>query len=172
MGRKLRWPDPGFRIAERLIFPRRYTSAAEQLDCPQPLEIKPYTFGVMEAMAMNQRIPRSILSGACLLVLLGVETRAIEPCVPHDDLSQFVCRFGKPDVDDSTEYDRPRPSIVTRMLTYKKEGVRAAYIPDANMGDQPPYEKWKLIGFQDPKTDAVLSAQEVVRRLQARDTKK
>jgi hypothetical protein len=57
------------------------------------------------------------------------------------------------------------------MLTYKKEGVRAAYIPDTKVGTPPPYRKWKLIGFQDPKTDAVLPAQEVVRRMQRRDTK-
>lgn len=118
---------------------------------------------------MNQRILITVLA---LLVFVSFEAQAKEPCVGHDDLSQFVCRFGKPDLDDSTENDKPRPPIVTRMLSYKKEGVRAAYVPDAKMGDPPPYRKWKLIGFQDPKSDAVLSAQEVVHRLQARDSKK
>lgn len=121
---------------------------------------------------MNRRVLGSLLGTAFLFSFTAAELRAKEPCVPHDDVSQFVCRYGKPDVDDSTENDGPRPPIVTRMLTYKKEGVRAAYVPDARIGDSPPYKKWKLIGFQDPKTDAVLSAQEVVRRMQARDTKK
>lgn len=118
-------------------------------------------------------ISKTALTLLISAVLLGTTTlHAHGSCVVHDDLSQFVCRYGKPDIDDSTEHDRPRPPIVTRMSTYKKEGVRAAYVPDAKAGTPPPYRKWKLIGFQDPRTNAVLSAAEVVRRMQRRDTKK
>lgn len=37
-----------------------------------------------------------------------------------DDLSFFVSKYGKPDIDDSTQFDNPRPPIVTRWLVYKK----------------------------------------------------
>jgi hypothetical protein len=118
-------------------------------------------------------IPKTALALTISTLLLSITAlQAHGSCVVHDDLSQFVCRYGKPDIDDSTENDRPRPPIVTRMLTYKKEGVRAAYVPDAKAGTPPPYRKWKLIGFQDPTNNAVLSAAEVVRRMQGRDTKK
>jgi hypothetical protein len=105
-------------------------------------------------------------------VISPIALQAQGSCVVHDDVSQVICRYGKPDIDDSTENDRPRPPIVTRMLTYKKEGVRAAYVPEAKFGTPHPYGKWKLIGFQDPKSNPVLSAEEVVKRMQARDTKK
>ena len=100
------------------------------------------------------------------VVVVATVGAAKEPCVPHDDLSQFICKYGKPDVDDSTAYDKPRPPIVTRVLTYKKQRVRAAYIPSGvSIGDPPPYKDWKLFGFQDPKTNAVLSPEEVARRM-------
>lgn len=119
---------------------------------------------------MISRTPLALIISAVLLGTMAL--RAHGSCVVHDDLSQFVYRYGKPDIDDSTEHDRPRPPIVTRMLIYKKEGVRAAYVPDARLGTPPPYRKWRLIGFQDPTNNAVLSAAEVVRRMQGRDTKK
>lgn len=112
------------------------------------------------------------LLAAATLCFGALIAQAAESCVPYDDVSQFVCRFGKPDIDDSTENDRPRPPIVTRKLIYEKERVRAVYVPDARISDPPPYRRWKFIGFQDPDTNVVLSAQEVVRRMQARDTKK
>lgn len=87
------------------------------------------------------------------VVVAGVEAK--EPkkergaCVPYDDASLWICKYGKPDVDDSTAYDKPRPPIVTRWLIYKKEGMRVTYVPDALMGDPPPYKKWSILRWAD-----------------------
>jgi len=88
---------------------------------------------------------------------------------PHDDLSLLISKYGKPDIDDSTQYDKPRPPIVTRWLIYKKEHVEALYVPDGvSINDPPPYRKWKFVGFVDDKTKKPISAAEAVRRLQPR----
>src|SRR3989338_10959717 len=57
---------------------------------------------------------------------------------PHDDLSLFISKYGKPDIDDSTQYDKPRPPFVTRWLIYKKEHVEVVYVPDAVYINVPP----------------------------------
>ena len=44
-----------------------------------------------------------------------------------DAAFDFVQRFGIPDTDESSENEDPRPPIVTRMLTYQKEHVRAIF---------------------------------------------
>lgn len=88
---------------------------------------------------------------------------------PRDDLEVFVQRFGEPDSDTSTENEQPRPPIVTRRLVYAKERVRAVYVPDAPATSAPPYAKWKLMGFQDERSNAVLQPAEAVERLKARD---
>lgn len=89
--------------------------------------------------------------------------------LPHDDLSLFVSKYGDPDVDDSTQYDKPRPPIVTRWLIYKKEHVEALYVPSGvSIDDPPPYRKWKFIGFVDDKTKQPISPDEAVNRLRLR----
>ena len=100
----------------------------------------------------------------------SASTKPIESAqpVPHDDLSLLEQKYGAPDIDDSTEHDNPRPPIVSRLITYKKEHVRAAYIPDAQEGADPPYANWKFIGFQDPRNNEVLSAAEATKRLKNR----
>lgn len=87
---------------------------------------------------------------------------------PHDDLTLFISKFGQPDQIKSSEYESPRPPVVTKQLIYKRENVRAVYIPDAPAGFPPPYRNWKLMGFQDHQTNQVLKAEEVVRRLEKR----
>jgi hypothetical protein len=61
---------------------------------------------------------------------------------------------------------------VTLLLEYRNEGVRFSFIPGygAKIGDPPPY-RWKLMGFQDPKSDAVLTRGEVLKRLDKRRQK-
>ena len=87
---------------------------------------------------------------------------------PHDDLSLFLSKFGQPDRTESSETEKPRPPIVTKRLTYLKERVRAVYVPDAPVGAPPPYRNWKLFGFQDSRTNEVISPKEVAQRLQGR----
>jgi len=90
---------------------------------------------------------------------------------PADDLSLFTSKFGQPDQVKSSEYEKPRPPIVTKQLIYKKENVRVVYVPDAPVGSPPPYQGWKLLGFQDQKTNQVLKAEEVARRMEKRRKK-
>jgi hypothetical protein len=86
----------------------------------------------------------------------------------HDDLTLLISRYGKPDRDENSENEVPRPSIVTRRLTYTKAHVRANYVPDTSVDASPPYRNWTFVSFQDSRTNAVLSAQEVDGRLTAR----
>ncbi len=91
--------------------------------------------------------------------------------VPHDDLTHFISRFGEPDSIESSENEIPRPPIVTKFLVYERERVRAVYVVDAPVNSPPPYERWKLFGFQDPQTNEVLQPAEAIERLKARDRK-
>lgn len=84
----------------------------------------------------------------------------------HPD--SILAKYGKPDKVKTTEHDSPRPPIVTRMLEYRKERVRFTFFPDVPMGSPPPYREWKLMGFQDPTTNAVINADEVEKRMKAR----
>ena len=90
---------------------------------------------------------------------------------PKDDLTLFISKYGEPDQIKSSENEIPRPPIVTKQLIYKKENVRAVYYPDAPVGSPPPYDKWKLLGFQDNRTNKALQPDEVVRRMEKRQKK-
>jgi len=87
---------------------------------------------------------------------------------PHDDLSLFISKFGEPDRVESSENETPRPPIVTKQLIYGREGVRVVYVVDGEVGGAPPYKKWKLLGFQDDRTGAVLQPAEAMARLEGR----
>jgi hypothetical protein len=80
-------------------------------------------------------------------------------------------KYGAPDVIDSTEYDNPRPPMVTSFLVYKHEHVRFALLADAPIGAPPPYRQWKLLGAQDPRDKSVLSWDEVEKRMAGRASK-
>ena len=84
------------------------------------------------------------------------------------DPAQIIAKYGKPDRTKSTEYDKPRPPLVTRMLEYKKENVRFTLLANAPIGSPPPYTSWKLMGFQDPRDNSVISAEEMERRMRGR----
>lgn len=88
--------------------------------------------------------------------------------MPDIDPSTIVAKYGKPDRVQSTEYDKPRPPFVTRMIEYRKENVRFSLLANAPIGSPPPYKSWKLIGFQDPRNNKVISADEVEKRMTKR----
>ena len=88
--------------------------------------------------------------------------------MPDIDPKAIVAKYGKPDRVQSTEYDKPRPPFVTRMIEYKKENVRFTFLANAPIGSPPPYKSWKLLGFQDPKDNTVISADEVEKRMAKR----
>lgn len=86
----------------------------------------------------------------------------------HDDLSLFISKYGRPGSEDGTEYDNPRPPIVTHWIVYRPERVQAIYYPDAPVTSPPPYGSWKLMGFTDLVTNEALTPDEAVRRLEGR----
>lgn len=87
------------------------------------------------------------------------------------DSADISSKFGKPDRTVSTEYDKPRPPFVTRMMEYKKENVRIALLANAPLGSPPPYMSWRLMGYQDLKSNEVIAQDEADRRLSARKKK-
>lgn len=98
---------------------------------------------------------------------IGAESRDM-PTVQQDELVQ---RFGKPDQVRSTEHEKPRPPFVTRILDYKKEGVRIVLLANAPIGTPPPYSSWKLMGYQNAKDNAVITEEEFTRRIASRKKK-
>ena len=93
-----------------------------------------------------------------------VET--IKQVFGNNDLGRLIKTYGKPDNDDSTAYDKPRPPLVTRWITYYKADVKAISVPDAkNSYQPPPYKNWKIIGFTDSNSKIKLSAEETKQRL-------
>ena len=84
-----------------------------------------------------------------------------------DDASKIIARLGRPDKDDSTAYDQPRPPVVSRWLDYTKQNVRVWLVPTNRIGDPPPYT-WKLLGFFDIAKQQRISPDEVARRFGGR----
>ena len=111
---------------------------------------------------------RRLLLVVLACVACATASAADFPTVHPDSV---IAKYGKPNHVDSTEHDRPRPPIVTRMLEYRKERVRFVFFPDAPAGSPPPYRSWKLMGMQDPRDNSVLSASEVTRRMSRRARK-
>lgn len=84
------------------------------------------------------------------------------------DYGAFTHQFGPPDSDDSTQYDKPRPPLVTRWIEYEPEHVRIVFVPIAKVGEPPPYVGWKVFAFIDTKAERTLTRDEAERRLQGR----
>lgn len=80
------------------------------------------------------------------------------------DPSEVVAKYGKPDRVHSAENERPRPMIITRQMEYRNAGVRVALLSNDT---SPPFRHWKLLGYQDIKTNAVLSQEVFESRLAA-----
>jgi hypothetical protein len=84
------------------------------------------------------------------------------------DYGVFTRQFGPPDSDDSTQYDKPRPPLVTRWIEYEPEHVRIVFVPISRVGEPPPYVGWKVFGFVDTRAESTLTRDEAERRLQGR----
>jgi hypothetical protein len=87
------------------------------------------------------------------------------------DLDDLIASCGDPDTDESSENEKPRPLIVTRILTFTKERVRVAYVPDVPRADvPPPYSEWNLVLVMDPtlQAKAAITAETAARRMSAR----
>lgn len=122
------------------------------------------------------------LGGGCLAVIvLFVGLIAIGMCnspsdrgssrppretAANDDAQLLFSRCGTPDVDDSTAYDRPRPPIPSRIVEYRRVGLRIAFVPGygAKIGDPPPY-RWRLLGVIDIKRNEAITLAEAMQRM-------
>ncbi len=64
-----------------------------------------------------------------------------------DDFDEIIKACGRPDHDDSSLYDNPRPPIVSRIIDYDGSGVRFAFALDSLIGQEPtPPYSWMCIG--------------------------
>ena len=88
--------------------------------------------------------------------------------MPRVDPSDLVKKYGKPDKLRSSEYEKPRPPLVTRMYEYRSANVRIVLLAEGPTGSPPPYASWRLIGYQDPRDNSVLTPDEAERRLSSR----
>jgi hypothetical protein len=102
-----------------------------------------------------------------LLAIIGSETKPSgSSSTIANDADLIISRCGKPDVDDSSAYDNPRPPIPIRFVEYKAQRVRFSFLPGGGTrpSDPPPYH-WKLLGLQDTVTDQPLDASLATRRM-------
>lgn len=128
--------------------------SAQRGDCPLAFSL----VGVIAAIFFLSRSPTA--------------SRALGTSVPAsvtNDAELLVYQCGKPDLDDSTENDRPRPLIPTRFIEYRAAGLRFGYVPggDAKAGDPPPY-RWTLAGVVDIAQNTAISAAELNSTLSSR----
>ena len=98
-------------------------------------------------------------------LVLGVASMAVSAEMVDMDPSTIIAKYGKPDVVKSSENERPIPMIITRMMEYKKAGVRVALLANDK---QPPYVHWKLMGYQDIKTNKIIKVEEFESRIKAK----
>jgi hypothetical protein len=101
----------------------------------------------------------SLIISIVLYVIFGEKhPHAVPPPAPMPAVSAtnaaelLVANCGQPSSDDSREYDSPRPPIPTRIIEYRRFGLRFIFIPGkpTTLGDPPPY-RWDLIGIADMK---------------------
>jgi TM2 domain-containing membrane protein YozV len=110
-----------------------------------------------------------VLFGGALMYSVGRTDRDTPPASPlPSDARSFIERYGPPDSDVSTEDDKPRPAVATRILTYEKAQVRVYYRGDVPLGSTEPIgDRWALIAHTDPTSEANITGHEVDRRLRA-----
>lgn len=111
---------------------------------------------------------RSSVGILALAMLCVASSSVLSRDYPVVHPNEIIAKYGKPDRIESTEYDKPRPPLVTRMLEYRKENVRFAFLANAPVGLPPPYKSWYLMGTQDPRSNAVISAEDAAIRMRNR----
>jgi hypothetical protein len=115
----------------------------------------------------GRHMRKATVIGAVRIALLAATVLMFAAAAWADDASKIIARLGRPDKDDSTEYDQPRPPVVSRWLDYTKQKVRVWLVPTNRVGDPPPYT-WKLLGFFDITKQQLISPDEVARRFGGR----
>ncbi len=99
-----------------------------------------------------------------IAVVLGIASMTASAEMADMNPADVVAKYGKPDVVKSSENERPKPMFITKQMEYKKAGVRVTLLANDK---QPPYTHWKLMGYQDIKTNNVIKVDEFERRLNA-----
>lgn len=99
---------------------------------------------------------------------IGLQPGARPASDGKDEFQIFVDRYGPPDRDDSTQYDSPRPPLVTRIIEYQPEGIKIAFYPISTVGQASPYAGWKVLGYIDTRSNSKIDAEEAAIGLQDR----
>ena len=89
-------------------------------------------------------------------LLIGAIVATSSITAQADDFKDLVSKFGKPSFVDSTENDRPRPTIVVKWAKYDRANVKAVFVPEGPAGASPPYPGWSLVGYVDMASDTKL----------------
>jgi hypothetical protein len=105
--------------------------------------------------------PKNLL----MALVLSVASMAASAEMIDMNPSTIIAKYGKPDVVKSSENEQPKPFFITRMMEYKKAGVRVTLLANDK---QPPYVNWKLMGYQDIKTGNVIKLDEFESRIKAK----
>src|SRR5262249_2873529 len=108
---------------------------------------------------MGKRKLRICVSGCCVLVFVGAWIYSVRLKSPPltsgsmNDAELILTRCGPPDSDKSTENEQPRPMIPTRLIEYRRQGVKLVFAPgrDFYLSAPPPYH-WHLLGVRDLHT--------------------
>ncbi len=109
-----------------------------------------------------------VVCGGMFLATIG-SNRRIAPAVAFSDVDtpeKFIAVFGRPDSTDSTEFDNPRPPIVTKFLRYNRPGVNVMCIPDVKFGTPPPYPRWIVAKFISQQERVWLTPEEAMQIFQ------
>lgn len=98
-------------------------------------------------------------------LVIGAASMVSSAAMVDMEPAEIVAKYGKPDIVKSSENERPKPMFITRMMEYKKAGVKVTLLANDK---QPPYVHWKLMGYQELKTNNVISVEEFERRIKAK----
>ena len=102
---------------------------------------------------------------AFFALALGIASVAVSAQMVDMNEKEIIAKYGKPDAVRSSENERPKPYFITKMIEYKKAGVRVTLLANDK---QPPYVNWKLMGYQDIKTKNVIKLEEFESRIKAK----
>jgi hypothetical protein len=111
--------------------------------------------GQIRSHLAKEPVSQTIVHAASLSV-----TKAV------DEAQALINRCGPPDEDISTANNDPRPPIPFRVLDYKTEHLRFAFVPGAGakIGDPPPYI-WALSGILDTTENQRITPAEAAQRM-------
>jgi hypothetical protein len=121
----------------------------------------------------------SVGCGLLLVALLGIpayhawkgainpQATPTAPTAPQavgDEYDRWLDRFGSPDVLTSSEDEKPKPLMLSKILTYKKENVKVVFMQGHDNGDNGFY----FVRCTDRRNKSITPTV-AVSRLQTRD---